>query len=131
MPETILSTEITEADNKVQLSCSTCGRLNEPRVSLGELPSELAALLKANTGVTPDLAQVCTNCIELFSRARAQIDSHHVVFEQTDHVLPTPLRMNADERFTGRGVTIAFLDSGFYEHDDLTKPENRIVAYHS
>ena len=39
--------------------------------------------------------------------------------------------MNADERFTGRGVTIAFLDSGFYAHDDLTKPENRIVAYHS
>jgi len=29
--------------------------------------------------------------------------------------------MNADERFTGRGVTIAFLDSGFYAHDDLTK----------
>ncbi|MDQ2974518.1 MAG: S8 family serine peptidase [Acidobacteriota bacterium] len=39
--------------------------------------------------------------------------------------------MNADERFMGRGVTIAFLDSGFYAHDDLTKPENRIVAYHS
>jgi serine protease AprX len=39
--------------------------------------------------------------------------------------------MNADERFTGRGVTIAFLDSGFYAHDDLTTPENRIVAYHS
>jgi serine protease AprX len=39
--------------------------------------------------------------------------------------------MNADERFTGRGVTIAFLDSGFYAHDDLTKPENRIAAYHS
>ena len=131
MPESILSTEITEADNSAQLSCSTCGRINEPRVSVRELPTDIAALLKANTGVTPDLARVCPNCIELFSRARTQIDSHHVVFEQTDHVLPTPLRMNADERFTGRGVTIAFLDSGFYEHDDLTKPENRIVAYHS
>jgi serine protease AprX len=131
MPETIFSTEITEADNKAPLSCSTCGRLNEPRVSLRELPTDIVALLKANTGVTPDLALFCNNCIELFSRARAQIASHHVVFEQTDHVLPTPLRMDADERFTGRGVTIAFLDSGFYEHDDLTKPDNRIVAYHS
>lgn len=45
--------------------------------------------------------------------------------------LPVPLRMDADERFTGRGVTIAFLDSGFYAHKDLTEPENRIVAYHS
>ena len=45
--------------------------------------------------------------------------------------LPVPLRMDADERFTGRGVTIAFLDSGFYAHKDLTEPKNRIVAYHS
>src|SRR6266481_9546428 len=39
--------------------------------------------------------------------------------------------MGADERFTGRGVTIAFLDSGFYAHADLTTPRNRIRAYHS
>ena len=36
------------------------------------------------------------------------------------HVLSTPLRLDADERFTGKGVTIAFLDSGFYPHVDLT-----------
>jgi serine protease AprX len=45
--------------------------------------------------------------------------------------LPTPLRLDADERFRGRKVTIAFLDSGFYAHKDLTEPVNRIVAYHS
>ena len=39
--------------------------------------------------------------------------------------------MEADEALTGRGVTMAFLDSGFYAHPDLTKPANRIVAYHS
>ncbi len=49
----------------------------------------------------------------------------------SDEALPVPLRMDADERFTGRGVTIAFLDSGFYAHKDLTEPVNRIVAYHS
>src|SRR5204862_476634 len=27
--------------------------------------------------------------------------------------------------------TIAFLDSGFYAHADLTKPHSRIVAYHN
>ncbi len=42
-----------------------------------------------------------------------------------------PTRMDADERYTGRGVTIAFLDSGFYAHKDLIEPTNRIVAYHS
>jgi serine protease AprX len=131
MPETILSNEIAEASNKTDLSCHFCGRVNEQRIALRDLPADITTLLKANAEAADERAQVCTNCIELFSRARAQIDSHHLVFEQTDHVLPTPLRMNADERFTGRGVTIAFLDSGFYAHDDLTKPENRIIAYHS
>ena len=45
------------------------------------------------------------------------------------HVLSTPLRLDADERFTGEGVCIAFLDSGFYPHPDLTQPDNRILAY--
>jgi serine protease AprX len=45
-------------------------------------------------------------------------------------VVPTPVRLNADPRFTGRGTTIAFLDSGFYPHVDLIEPENRILAYH-
>lgn len=39
-------------------------------------------------------------------------------------------RLGADERYAGRGVTIAFLDAGFYAHPDLTKPKNRIRAFH-
>jgi serine protease AprX len=42
--------------------------------------------------------------------------------------LPTPLRMRADPRYTGRGVTIAMLDAGFYPHADLVQPANRIRA---
>ena len=51
--------------------------------------------------------------------------------EVIEQALPVPVRMDADERYTGRGVTIAFLDSGFYAHKDLTEPANRIVAYHN
>lgn len=40
---------------------------------------------------------------------------------------PTPWRLNAAQRFTGNGVTICFIDSGFYLHPDLTKPNNRIL----
>src|SRR6185312_238430 len=53
------------------------------------------------------------------------------ITETTEQALPVPVRMDADERYTGRGITIAFLDSGFYAHTDLTKPVNRIVAYHN
>src|SRR5262249_32248810 len=44
-------------------------------------------------------------------------------------VIPTAARLNADPRHTGRGVTIAFLDSGFYPHPDLTRRTDRILAY--
>ena len=43
--------------------------------------------------------------------------------------LPTPLRLHADPRFTGKGVTIAHVDAGFYPHPDLVKPVNRIRAW--
>lgn len=42
----------------------------------------------------------------------------------------TPARLGADDRYTGRGVVIAFLDSGFFPHPDLTSPTNRILAFH-
>jgi serine protease AprX len=41
-------------------------------------------------------------------------------------VIPTPVRLNADPEYTGKGVTLAFLDSGFYPHPDLV---SRVVAY--
>jgi serine protease AprX len=131
MQEPTLASDLERAPEATSPSCHLCGRVNGQRIPLSKLTADLAELLQANTDVAGDLTQVCVSCVELFSRAKKQIDSHRVVFEQTAHVLPTPLRLNADERFTGRGVTIAFLDSGFYAHDDLTKPENRIVAYHS
>lgn len=130
MSESILPGNFSENAEPLNPCCHLCGRVNEARIPLGELPEEIRALLNANGGAA-DLTEICANCIELFHRAQAQINSHQLVFEQTDHVLPTPLRLNADARFTGRDITIAFLDSGFYTHDDLTKPRNRIVAYHS
>ncbi len=44
-------------------------------------------------------------------------------------VIPTHVRLNTIEDYTGKGVTIAFLDSGFYPHPDLTEPTSRIVAF--
>jgi serine protease AprX len=41
-------------------------------------------------------------------------------------ILPTALRMGASAAHTGRGVTVAFLDSGFFAHRDLG---DRILRY--
>ena len=43
--------------------------------------------------------------------------------------LPTPLRLHADPRFTGRGVTVAMVDAAFFPHPDLVRPWNRIRAF--
>lgn len=129
MPDSILLNDLDRTP--LDLRCHLCGRLDDKRIALDALHADIKALLKSNAGGAGELTRVCPNCVELFIRAKAQVDSHQFVFEQHDHVLPTPLRMNADERFTGRGITIAFLDSGFYSHPDLTEPENRILAYHS
>ena len=44
-------------------------------------------------------------------------------------VLPTRLRLHADPRFSGRGITIALVDAGFYPHPDLVQPRNRIRVW--
>ena len=44
-------------------------------------------------------------------------------------VIPTPVRLDANPEYTGKGVTVAFLDSGFYPHPDLLTPVNRVVTY--
>ena len=49
---------------------------------------------------------------------------------RSPRILPIADRLRADQQVAGRGVTIAFLDSGFYAHPDLTTPSNRILAYH-
>lgn len=44
-------------------------------------------------------------------------------------VIPIVSRVDGDPALTGDGVTIAFLDSGFYPHPDLIEPTNRILKY--
>ncbi len=43
--------------------------------------------------------------------------------------LPLHIRLHTDPRFSGKGITMAFVDSGFYPHPDLTRPNNRIRAW--
>jgi len=125
-PEEVLAVDDTRVP-----TCPVCGRLVQGElVSIASLPTDLQLIITPNAA-TAGASQVCVRCVEIFNRAQRQIESHAAIFEQNEFVLPTPLRMDADERFTGRGVTIAFLDSGFYAHPDLTTPANRILAYHS
>src|SRR5712692_8041610 len=130
MEDTTIESTSPELANPA-IVCPVCeGFAHGGLLPLRTLPDSLREIVSSNAA-SANADEVCARCLELFSRAQRQTETHAAVFEQNDSVLPTPLRMDADERFTGRGVTIAFLDSGFYAHQDLTTPRNRIRAYHS
>jgi len=111
-------------------ACPVCSReARDEYVPLVSLPEDLDKLIRANAPDTREFQAVCARCVRLFERAKDHIIKDAAMQKDGSHVLSTPLRLDADDRFTGDGVTIAFLDSGFYPHVDLTTPVNRIVAY--
>ena len=112
--------------------CAVCSRETADEfVPLPALEEDLRNLVNANAPDTGAFDAICARCFRLFERAQDHIEKDAAVRKDGSHVLSTPLRLDADDRFTGKGVTIAFLDSGFYPHVDLTTPNNRIVAYRS
>lgn len=111
-------------------ACPICSRLAaDDLVPLASMPDDLAGLIRANAPNSGEFSEVCARCARLFESAKDQIIQDAAVQKDGSHVLSTPLRLDADARFTGKGVTIAFLDSGFYPHADLTRPRNRILAH--
>jgi serine protease AprX len=76
----------------------------------------------------------CSRCVDYYhteivmeGRILPEIGPYFPVKSADDYIiLPTPLRMDAEARFTGKGVTICFIDSGFSPHPDLTTHQNRI-----
>jgi len=69
----------------------------------------------ANGIESPDSVDSAQECEDI-SSPKALSETHYA----------TPLA----SKFTGKGTTIAFLDTGIYPHPDFTTPKNRIVAFH-
>ena len=73
---------------------------------------------------------LCRDCALRFQKALEHLAHHYPRFAIGGQgILPTALRLGASEDFLGRGVTVAFLDSGFYAHPDLVEPRSRILRY--
>jgi len=76
----------------------------------------------------------CSRCVDYYyveivleQRILPEVGPHFPVKSADDFIiLPTPLRVDAHPRFTGKDVTICFVDSGFYPHPDLVVHRNRI-----
>lgn len=122
--------------------CPRCGRLTSGS-ALAEIhwqtPETIAQLAHAH----PDwrIADgACPACVQeallhvLLSQGDAELHRQlqqvwPLDAEAAFGAIPTPLRLRADPRFTGKGVTVALVDAGFYPHPDLVQPANRILAW--
>ena len=94
------------------------------------LEPDVTLLVAANAPGWQPTQGLCADCGRRFSSALAYLRSHFPRLVATGQaILPTAARLGASDRYRGRGVTIAFLDSGFYAHPDLVEPKDRIVRY--
>lgn len=117
------------ADRRGLQTCPVCRRGVAPKefLSANVLDDPVLELVTANAPSWSPEHGICRECAAKFAAARAGLGSRYPDF---DHgILPTPLRLGASDRYTGRGVTVAFLDAGFYAHPDLVEPRNRIKYY--
>jgi serine protease AprX len=124
------------------ITCPLCDRPVDPAIrQLQQTPEPhlLRELQSQNARWQPDDG-ACPECVYQAAR-RAQAARSPASLQRElglpfpaylrdqASLLPTPLRVPANPKYTGQGVTLAFLDSGFYPHPDLTRPANRIQAY--
>jgi serine protease AprX len=119
-----------DAAGERAFQCPTCHRSvpADERVSASQVEPDLVLLVAANTPGWDARLGLCRDCARRFGAALAAMRRHGVAVE-TMPILPTPLRIGAPDEYRGRGVTIAFLDSGFFAHRDLVEPSDRIVRY--
>ncbi len=92
-------------------------------------PREIEALIRINLPWLEEHTGCCAPCARRFRRALSYFRAAGMSDGSSPPILPTGLRLGASTRFRGRGVTMAFLDAGFYAHPDLVTPFDRIREY--
>jgi serine protease AprX len=120
------------ADEGAAFECPLCRRpvAAPERVPADSLDSDLAGLVAANTPGWHAGRGLCRDCAARFRAALSYLRTREAALMAPGAaILPTPVRIGALDDYRGRGVTIAFLDAGFYAHPDLVEPRDRIARY--
>jgi serine protease AprX len=122
--------------NETLLTCPVCGDGVAKLLYRFHIESEKLVItrIKENNPGWAEEDGICSRCVDYYhteiimqQRMLPEIGPYFPVKSPDDFIiLPTPLRMDTDVRYTGKGITICFIDSGFYLHDDLIKTKNRI-----
>ncbi|HKP14244.1 MAG TPA: hypothetical protein VJZ91_19135, partial [Blastocatellia bacterium] len=102
---------------KERTNCPVCFRDVESSqvVAPEAIDDSLRPLLAVNMHRWEPGQEICKDCVRRYARLREDLSAKYPAFtEQEVKIVPTPARLDAPDEFRGRGVTIAFLDAGFY-----------------
>ena len=122
--------------NGEKIVCPLCNDTVEELVYNFHISSERVVIdkIKSNNPTWAEQDGICSRCIDYYNieiirdqKLLPEIGPFFSVKSADDFViLPTALRVDANPKYTGKGITICFIDSGFYLHPDLVKNTNRI-----
>ncbi|HDX9529941.1 TPA: S8 family peptidase [Bacillus thuringiensis] len=60
----------------------------------------------------------------------AMEQTYHLVLDVANKIVTNPINPDIETSLSGKGVTIAIIDTGIYPHPDLTMPNNRIIGFY-
>ncbi|HYP27876.1 MAG TPA: S8 family serine peptidase [Blastocatellia bacterium] len=118
--------------HSTKIPCPVCQKDADPDsvIQPEAIEDSIKSLLTVNTHQWVPGKIICAPCLGRFHNLRDELGAAFPNFAQQEKkILPTPMRLEAPDEYRGRGVTIAFLDAGFYAHPDLVQPHNRILKY--
>lgn len=120
------------------IRCPICGDLVERLIFRfhHESEQEVVVKIKNDHADWVEESGACSRCVDYYHtevvihhRILPEAGPHFPVKSADDFIiLPTPLRLDADPKYMGKGITICLIDSGFYLHEDLIKTRNRVKA---
>ena len=121
--------------NREKVICPLCQDAVEKLVYRFHFDNEKTVIEKIKSA-HPDWSAtdgICSRCLDYYQveivmaqRLLPAIGPYFPVKSVDDFViLPTGLRLDADARYSGKGITICFIDSGFSFHPDLTASEKQ------
>lgn len=122
--------------NGQKIICPLCNDAVDELVYRFHHSSEKAVIDKIRAG-NPDWTEhdgICSRCIDYYhveiireQKMLPEVGPYFPIKSADDFlILPTALRVDANPKYSGKGIGICFIDSGFYPHPDLVKSKNRI-----
>lgn len=125
-----------------KLPCDRCRTSFDVRVlrPMARLDGEVAARILEDDPLFRDGDSLCPDCVLEFAGKVIEDKGIAALYDRVQAtwpldpgaafgVLPVGKRLHAHPHFKGHGVTMAFLDSGFYPHGDLVARRERIKLY--